>query len=48
MIFPTDDGLKVLVQSKWTQGTVRVREFTNRVSMIAMLEELGLITPSEG
>lgn len=47
VIFPSDDGLNVVVWGKWTQGSMRVRHFENRSSMIALLESLHLITAAD-
>lgn len=47
VIIPGEDGLNVVVWGKWAQGSMRVRHFENRTSMIAILETLGLITPKD-
>ena len=47
IIFPSEDGFNVLVWGKWTAGSMRVRHFDNRTTMIALLETLGLISPQE-
>ena len=47
IVFPREDGFNVLVWGKWADGSVRVRRFDNRASMIAVLENLRLITPQE-
>ncbi len=47
VIFPNEDGFNVLIWGKWAEGSVRVRSFDNRATMIALLENLGLITPQE-
>jgi hypothetical protein len=44
VIFPSEDGFNVLVWGKWAEGSMRVRHFDNRATMIALLEALGLIT----
>jgi len=44
VIFPSEDGFNVAIWGKWTQGSMRVRPFDNRTSMIATLEDLRLIT----
>ncbi len=48
VIFPGDDGLDVLIWGKQTQGTMRHRHFDCRTSMIAMLENLRLLTHEDG
>jgi hypothetical protein len=45
IVFPSEDGFNVLVWGKCTGGAMRVRNFDNRTTMIALLENLGLITP---
>jgi hypothetical protein len=45
VIFPSEDGFSVLVWGKWAEGSMRVRRFDNRATMIALLENLRLITP---
>jgi hypothetical protein len=47
VIFPSEDGFSVLVWGKWAEGSMRVRRFDNRATMIALLENLRLITPQE-
>ncbi len=47
VIFPSEDGFNVLVWGKWTEGSMRVRRFDNRTTMIALLENLRLITPQQ-
>lgn len=47
VIIPGDDGLNVVVWGKWTQGSMRVRQFETRASMICLLETLHLITPED-
>ena len=44
IIFPTEEGFNVLIWGKWASGRMRVRSFDNRTSMIALLEDLGLIS----
>lgn len=44
IIFPSEDGFNVLLWGKWENGSVRVRSFDNRTSMIALLEDLRLIS----
>ena len=44
VVFPSDDGLNVVIWGKWAQGSTRVRHFDTRASMIATLQDLGLIT----
>lgn len=45
IVFPSDDGFNVLIWGKWARGSMRVRSFDNRTSMIALLENLRLISP---
>jgi hypothetical protein len=45
IVFPSEDGFNVLVWGKSTGGAMRVRSFDNRSSMIALLENLRLISP---
>lgn len=45
IVFPSEDGFNVLVWGKCTGGAMRVRSFDNRTSMIALLENLRLISP---
>jgi hypothetical protein len=47
IVFPREDGFNVLIWGKWVDGSMRVRRFDNRASMIALLENLRLITPQE-
>lgn len=47
VIFPGEDGLDVVVWGKWTQGSMRYRHFDNRASMIAMLENLRLLSADD-
>jgi hypothetical protein len=47
VIFPSEDGFNVLVWGKWAEGSMRVRHFDNRTTMIALLETLGLISAQE-
>ncbi len=47
VIFPNEDGFNVLVWGKWAQGSMRVRHFDNRTTMIALLESLRLITAQQ-
>ena len=47
IIFPSEDNLSVLIWGKWLKGSMRVRRFNNRASMIAVLESLQMITPQE-
>jgi hypothetical protein len=44
VIFPSDDELNVVVWAKRAQGSMLVRSFKTRASMIATLFPLGLIT----
>lgn len=45
LVFPSEDGFNVLIGGKWASGSMRVRSFDNRASMIALLENLHLISP---
>jgi hypothetical protein len=47
VIFPSEDGFNVLVWGRWAEGSMRVRRFDNRATMIALLENLRLITPKQ-
>jgi hypothetical protein len=47
IVFPREDGFNVMVWGKWAGESMRVRHFDNRASMIALLENLRLITPQE-
>jgi hypothetical protein len=47
IIFPYEDGFNVAVWGAWTEGTMRVRSFDNRTTMIACLENLRLIRPED-
>lgn len=47
VIFPGEDGLDVVIWGKWAQGSMRHRHFDNRTSMIAMLENLRLLSTDE-
>ena len=47
VIFPSEDGFNVLVWGKWAEGSMRVRHFDNRATMIALLDNLRLITPQQ-
>jgi hypothetical protein len=47
VIFPSDDGLNVVVWGHWAQGSMRVRHFDSRSSMISTLENLRLIAPKD-
>ncbi len=47
LIFPSEDGFNVLVWGKRAEGSMRVRRFDNRATMIALLQDLLLITPKE-
>lgn len=46
-IFPGEDGLDVVIWGKWTQGSMRVRHFDDRMSTIGMLESLRLLSPQD-
>jgi hypothetical protein len=48
IVFPSEDGFNVLIWGKWTSGSIRVRSFDNRTSMIALLENLRLISHDVG
>lgn len=47
MVFPREDGFNVMVWGKWAEGSMRIRRFDDRASMVALLENLRLITPQE-
>jgi hypothetical protein len=47
VIFPNEDGFNVLIWEKWAEGSMRIRRFDNRASMIALLENLRLITSQQ-
>jgi hypothetical protein len=47
IIFPGEDGLDVVIWGKWTQGSMRHRHFDDRNSMIALLEDLHLISSED-
>ena len=47
IVFPSEDGFNVLIWGKWANGSIRVRSFGNRTTMIALLENLQLIGPGE-
>ena len=46
-IFPNEDGFSVLIWGKGREGSMRVRQFDNRTTMIALLEALRLVTPTQ-
>lgn len=45
IIFPSEDGLNVVVWARWKEGSIRTRHFEDRAGMIATLESLQLISP---
>ena len=47
IVFPGEEGLDVVIWGKWTQGTMRCRHFDDRTCMIAMLENLRLLSHEE-
>jgi len=47
IIFPGEDGLDVVIWGKWAQGTMRHRHFDDRTSMIAMLQNLHLLSSED-
>ena len=47
IVFPREDGFNVMVWGKWAEGSMRVRRFDDRASMVVLLENLRLITPQE-
>lgn len=47
IIFPGEDGLDVVIWGKWAQGTMRHRHFDDRTCMIAMLENLHLLSSED-
>ena len=48
VVFPTEDGLNVVIWGRWTKGTMRCRYFEDRSEMIATLVELQLISSEDG
>lgn len=48
VIFPGEDGLDVVICGRGEKATMRHRHFDCRTSMIAMLENLHLLTPEDG
>jgi hypothetical protein len=47
IVIPFEDGLDVVIWGRWTQGSMRIRRFDNRTSMIALLEVLHLLSSQE-
>jgi hypothetical protein len=47
VIFPSEEGFNVLVWGKWTEGSMCIRSFDNRETMISLLENLRLLTHEE-
>jgi hypothetical protein len=47
VVFPSEDGLNVVVWGKWTCGTMRFRHFETRSSMISVLQNLRLIDSND-
>lgn len=47
VIFPSEDGLNVVIWGQWAEGSMRVRRFETRTTMIDTLRALGLIAPEE-
>jgi hypothetical protein len=47
IVLPNEDGFNVLIWEKQIEGSIRVRRFDNRSSMIALLTGLRLITPEQ-
>lgn len=47
IIFPSEDGLDVVIWGKWTQGSMRHRHFDDRTCMINMLENLRLLSSED-
>lgn len=47
IIFPSEDGFNVAVWGAWTEGSMRVRSFESRSTMIALLGDLRLIGPED-
>ena len=48
VIMPSEDGLNVILWSKWVAGSIRTRHFVDRAEMINTLRNLGLITDQDG
>jgi hypothetical protein len=47
IIFPSENGLNVVIWGKWAEGSMRTRHFETRGSMLATLKGLGLITSDD-
>jgi hypothetical protein len=47
VIFPGEDGIDVVISGKGEKATMRHRHFDCHTSMIAMLENLRLLTPED-
>lgn len=47
IVLPGDDVLTVVIWGKWRQGTMRVRQFETRTSMVSVLENLGLLSSKQ-
>jgi hypothetical protein len=47
IIFPGEGGLDVVIWGRWAQGTMRHRHFEDRTGMIAMLENLHLLSSED-
>ena len=47
IIFPSEDGFNVLLWGQSIKNSMRSRHFQNRDIMVALLENLRLITPQQ-
>lgn len=47
IVFPSEDGLTVLVWGEWAQGSMHMRRFDGRETMISALQDVKLISPDE-
>lgn len=47
VVFPSDNELNVVIWGKWTEGSMRVRQFATRTELIEVLRLLGLLGPDD-
>jgi hypothetical protein len=47
IVLPSDNGFNVLIWGKSSRGSMRVRSFDDRTTMIALLENLRLLSPQQ-
>ncbi|MDR3723932.1 MAG: hypothetical protein P4K83_05520 [Terracidiphilus sp.] len=47
IIFPSENGFNVLVTGPWQNGSMRVCSFDNRATMLALLENLHLVSQAD-